>query len=128
MGGSHAYIESTERTEFNSLRAVSQEVPDPSASEWGEAQICEFAEEDVRYDGIEGLAIIDKKHPHIALLMFQMAQRIVESYGYCILSRPVSSVGKLMIIEGEGGRQVFRWCSTSLSKHFMMICVWAMGR
>ncbi len=86
-------------TELNSLRVVSQEVPDPSAGEWGEAQICEFAEED---DGVEGWALIDKNHPHIALLMFQMAQRIVESYDYCILSRSVSSVGKLMIVEGGG--------------------------
>lgn len=30
-------------TEFNSLGTVGQEVPDPSVSEWGEAQICEFA-------------------------------------------------------------------------------------
>ncbi len=41
------------RTEFNSLRTVSQEVPDPSASERGEAKICEFTEEDVRYDGVK---------------------------------------------------------------------------
>lgn len=60
-------------TEFNSLMVVSQKVPDPSASEWREAQTWEFAEEDVRYNGIEGWAIIDKKLPYIALLMFQMA-------------------------------------------------------
>ncbi len=37
--------------EFKSLRTVSQEVPDLSAGEFAEAQICEFAEED---DGVEG--------------------------------------------------------------------------
>ena len=78
------------------MGAVGQKIFDPGAGERGEAQGAQFSNENVRDDGVECRAIIHKEHPGIALLLLQMSQHSVQSYGDGVLCGSVCSVSELV--------------------------------
>ncbi len=70
------------KTEFNTLRVVSEKIHNPGTKVSRKAQMKEFPDKNVRYDAIEHRTVIDEEHPDVC------------SNG--ILCRPVSPISKLV--------------------------------
>lgn len=60
----------------------------------------QLVDQDVWEDAVEGRAVINKQHPHIGVLLLQMAQRSMCCHGNCILCGPVCSISILVGIKG----------------------------
>ena len=69
----------------HSLGSVGQEVLNPGTCERGKAESVQFCSESIRDYCIEGRTVVHEEHPDVALLLLQVVQCRVESYGDGIL-------------------------------------------
>ncbi len=60
------------KTEFNTLRAVSEKIHNPGTKVSRKAQMKEFPDKNVRYDAIERRTVIDEEHPDVCTSVLQV--------------------------------------------------------
>ncbi len=81
------------KTEFNTLRVVSEKIHNPGTKVSRKAQMKEFPDKNVRYDAIEHRTVIYEEHPDVCTSVFHS---FVECCSNGILCRPVGPISKLV--------------------------------